>query len=215
MVIIIVIVIAFIGLITYGIISQRKRREAMQALASKNGWTPLSNDESTLLQYLPQYIQLLGQQSYGFGGYTRTNSSYDMAYKAAIGSHTAVVFQYTYTEYHQSADPEQSEQSTTTCFSILNISLPVVEPTVLLLHHSFASKLINFGLHNGLQKINLEGNFNQYYDTYISPNGQVEALSVFTPDIIGASNGYGRFKDACLNTDERAIIDLLVLRINY
>ena len=179
-----VVVIGLVGLIVYGIISKRKRERAMLSLATKNGWIALGKDDAALRQYLPQYIGMLGQQNYGFGSYSRTHSSYDMAYQATIGNHTAVMFQYEYTEYQSNADPQQPETSTTRFFTILNVTMPFAEPTILLLHHDFVSKLVNLGLHTGLWRIGLEGNFNQYYDTYIMPNGQVEALSILTPDVM-------------------------------
>ncbi len=62
--------------------------------------------------------------------------------------------------------------------------MPVTEPGILLLHHSFLSKLTNFGASSGLQKISLEGNFDSSYDTYIVPNSQDDALSLLTPDVM-------------------------------
>jgi hypothetical protein len=186
-VIIVVIVIAFIGLIAYGIISKRKREQAMAGLATQQGWTALSNDAVTLNQYLPQYVQMLGQQNYGFGvGFHRSSNSYDMAYQAKIGDHSAVLFQYQYTEYHYVNDGQggNNEQSQTYYFTIVNVTMPVAEPTILLLHHSFMSKLSNFGLHSGMQQISLEGDFNQSYDTYIAPDSQVAVLSLLTPDVM-------------------------------
>lgn len=183
-VIVVIVVLAFVGLIVYGIISKRKREQAMAALAAKNGWTALGNDEVTLSGYLPEFVRMLGQQGYGFGSFNRNTVSYDMAYQATAGSHKAVFFQYQYTEYRRSADPNTPDTSTTYTFTVLNLAMPVAEPTILLLHHSFLSKLANFGLHHGLQKLSLEGDFNDTYDTYIQPNDQVNALSLLTPDVM-------------------------------
>ena len=156
----------------------------MAALAARNGWTALGNDGVTLSGYLPEFVRMLGQQGYGFGSYTRNTVSYDMAYEATVGSHKAVLFQYQYTEYRQSTDPNTPDTSTTYTFTVLNLAMPVTEPTILLLHHSFMSKLANFGLHHGLQKLSLEGDFDDSYDTYIQPNDQVNALSLLTPDVM-------------------------------
>jgi len=184
MVLAVVIAIVIIGAIVYGILSKRHRQQAMAALAAQKGWTALSNDDATLSSYLPTYIRMLGQQNFGMSNFSRTTSAYDMAYQANISGHSAVLFQYQYTEYSQNIDPQQPAQSTVCYFTVLSLAMPVAEPTIMLLHHNFLSKLNNFGLHQNLEKINLEGDFNQYYDTYIAPNSQVEALSLLTPDVM-------------------------------
>lgn len=184
MVFIIIFVIVVIGLVAYGLISNKKRRQAMAELAVKNSWTPLANDETTLNKYLPQYLQTLGQLGYGLGGSARTQSGFDMAYQTSTNGHSVVLFQYEYTEYSRGTDPSQPEQSTTRYFTVLSITMPVNEPTVLLMHHGFMSKLSNFNATTGLQQLTLEGSFNEYYDTYTTPDSQVAALSLLTPDVM-------------------------------
>lgn len=181
----VIVVLAVIVFIVYAVIAKRKREKAMAETAAQQGWTALSNDTASLAPYLPQYIQMLGQQNYGLSGsFSRSHVSYDMAYRAAVANHSVVFFQYEYTEYNRNIDPNQPESSTTCYFTIVHATMPTSLPTVLLLHHTFLSKLVNFGLHAGLQKIDLEGNFNDSYDTYITPGGQVEALSLLTPDVM-------------------------------
>ncbi|MEO6761538.1 MAG: hypothetical protein ABI220_04160 [Candidatus Saccharimonadales bacterium] len=176
--------VIFAGLFAYRVISKRKREQAMATLAAKNGWTALANDAAALNGYLPGYILGLGQQGYGFGDFTSSSESYDMAYQAIVGTNQAVFFQYIYTEYHQSFNQDQQETSDTHTFTVINVAMPVSEPVIMLLHHSFISKMANFGLHSGLQKLSLEGDFNQAYDTYITPHDEVNALSLLTPDVM-------------------------------
>lgn len=174
------------AVIVYSFVAKRKREQAMAAYAAQHGWTALDNRAEVLQQYLPRYLQGLGQNGFSFQvGMSRTTESYDMAYQAVIEGHQTVIFQYQYTEYYSTYDAatqQQQEQSTTHYFTVINTTLPVTLPTILLLHHNFISKLATMGDHNGLQAINLEGDFNKYFDMYITPNSQTEALSLLTPD---------------------------------
>lgn len=193
----IIFIVVFIALAVFGILQKKRREKAMADLAAQRGWTALGNSPATLGQYLPQYLQGLGQDGFGFrGGFTRTSVDYDMAYQAKVGGNDVVFFQYQYTEYYYDFDPQtgtQQERSETHYFIVLSAALVRTLPTILLLHHSFLSKLATFGEHTGLQSLSLEGDFNQHFDTYITPDSQVEALSLLTPDtmelVANAANG--------------------------
>lgn len=189
--------IVVVGLIAYGLMAKRKREKAMAELASQNGWAPLGNQGELLYQYLPQYLQGLGQGGYSFRNtFNRTTDSYDMAYQANIDDREVVFFQYQYTEYYFEYDPvshEERETSETHSFIIINVAIAKTLPTVLLIHHNLLSRLTSFTEHIGMQSLSLEGDFNKYFDTYITPNGQIEALSLLTPDtmelVINVANG--------------------------
>jgi hypothetical protein len=197
-----IIIMLFVAITVYGVLANRRREQAMAALATQRGWTALGNQASTLRLYLPQYLQGLGQNGLTFSSSTtNTTESYDMAYEATVGNTKVVFFQYQYTEYFSGYDAsthQQQETSQTHYFIVLNTTLSRSLPTILLLHHSFISKLTSFGQHSGLQPIALEGDFNKHFDTYITPNSQAEALSLLTPDtmelvIAAASNASVQF----------------------
>jgi len=189
--------IVFVGLIVYGFVVKRKREEAMADLAAQKGWMPLGNQPDGLRQYLPLYLQGLGEGGFVFqNGFTHYTDAFDMAYQATINDAQIVFFQYQYTEYYFEFDPvtnQQHERSETHYFIVVNAAVGNTMPVVLLLHHSFLSKLTSFSEHTGLQSLSLEGDFNKYFDTYITPDSQVDALTLLTPDtmelVINAANG--------------------------
>lgn len=187
--------ILFAGLTVYVVLAKKRREKAMAEFAVQQGWTPV-NDPASLYQCLPQYLQGLGQNGYGFrGDFTRTVDSFDMAYQANVNNVPSVFFQYTYTEYYFDYDPatnQQRETSESHSFTVVNASISKMVPTILLLHHSFISKLATIGQHAGLQPISLEGDFNKTFDTYIVPNGQDEALSLLSPDTMELAVNTGR-----------------------
>lgn len=179
---------AVIGAVVYGIMTKRKREKAMAAYAMQQGWTALGNDAFTLNQYLPQYIQNQGQRT-----------DYDMAYQATVNGVQLVFFQYSYTEYSGGGvqvsnnvsigigggSAQNSGASQTYTFTVVHAALTKNHPNLLLLHHTMLlTKLRNSIEGAGLQKLSLEGDFNDYFDTYIAPGTEVEALSLLTPDVM-------------------------------
>lgn len=172
----VVVFVAVIGLFAYGIVAKRKREQAMAAFAAKQGWSALGNDPASLSQYLPAYLLNRGQ-----------NPVYDMAYRATIEGTGLTFFQYEYTEYHEEYDPQthtMERRAQQFYFTVLQAPLAHPQPTVVLLHHTLLGKLADIGEHSGLTRLTLEGDFNKDFDTYMAPNGQVETLSLLTPDVM-------------------------------
>lgn len=50
--------------------------------------------------------------------------------------------------------------------------------------HNFLFENLWANPHTGEEKLSLEGDFNKYFTLYVSPGCQVEALEIFTPDIM-------------------------------
>jgi hypothetical protein len=170
------IVVGVIGIGVYAYISNRKRHEAMADLALKQGWTALATTPLALSQYLPHYLLNDGQ-----------NPRYDMAYQAVTNGSTQTFFQHQYTTYNEVYDQQTQtmrREAETHTFTIVNATLAKPQPSVMLLHHSLLSKLANFSDTRGMQRVQLEGDFNKSFDTYMLPDQQVEALSLLTPDVM-------------------------------
>ncbi|MGH7241737.1 MAG: hypothetical protein ACREGB_05565, partial [Candidatus Saccharimonadales bacterium] len=173
----ILIVLLVVGFIVWGFVRKRKQEKAMADAATTNGWTPLSPDLATLGQYVPQYLQDMRA--------IRTN--YDMAYSAKAADYEIIFFQYSYTIVEQTYNAQTNQEErhdVTYTFAVMTAKLKATWPKLLLLHHSFMSKIANFTDHFGLQALSLEGNFNDQFDCYITPNTQVQALSLLTPDVM-------------------------------
>lgn len=172
----VVILVAVIGLFIFRLVTKRKREQGMAAMAAQRGWTALGNDATTLMPYLPQYLQNLGEKT-----------AVDMAYKVVADGIEIVFFQYQYTvyttEYNATTHTEQ-QQSDTSTFTVVHTQLAKSYPNVLLLHHTFMSKLATITEHWGLQKLSLEGDFNEHYDSYIAPGSEIEALTLLAPDVM-------------------------------
>ncbi|HWB38835.1 MAG TPA: hypothetical protein VG604_01185 [Candidatus Saccharimonadales bacterium] len=178
----------------------RKREEAMAAFALQQGWTPLGNDAATLTQYLPSYLRQAASMATSNATALNLNSillnslsgsdsriDFDMAYQANIDQVTLVFFQYQITEYTHSRNPRTGSEEThshTTTYVVICAGLNKVQPNVLLLHHSLLSKFDDIGKHGGMQQLHLEGDFNKEYDTYTVPHGEVDALTLLTPDVM-------------------------------
>jgi len=110
-----------------------------------------------------------------------------MAYRAVIDGVTIVFFQYQYTEQQMEYNAEshtEEQRSVTYTFTIINAEINKTVPAILLLHHSLLSKLASLGEHSGMQQLQLEGDFNKHFDCYITPNDQVNALSLLAPDVM-------------------------------
>lgn len=168
--------IAVIGVLVYSIVAKHKREQAMAAYVAQQGWTALGNNISDLSQYLPSYLLNRGQ-----------NPTFDMAYRATVDGTTLNFFQYCYTEYRQDYDPQThtaQQRAQQYYFTVVQAPLAHPQPTVVLLHHTLLGKFADIGEHSGLTRLTLEGDFNKDFDTYMTPNGQVETLSLLTPDIM-------------------------------
>lgn len=155
------------GLVFYIVARQKK---AMAAVAQKNSWQALNTDDNTLVNYVPSYLRN-NPESIGH--------KYEMAYKAQVNGQDIVFFRYDdEVRAHELNDPSANHQSAS---SIAAFEVQQTFGTLLVLHHS---RLSNFGLHPELQKFNLEGDFNQYFDVYAPQGSAPETLSVLTPDVM-------------------------------
>lgn len=161
--------VAFVGVIGYGFIRRSKQRKAMAAWAVKNGWQPLQLSDGVLEGYLPDYLQGAGD-----------SRGYDMAYSGTYKNAPLVLFQYNYTV--RSQDSDGRDTSTTYYYAVVSTTVKQTWPKLLLMHHSFLSKITGFLNHLGLQPLSLEGNFNDHFDCYITKDTQIQALSLLTPD---------------------------------
>ena len=65
--------------------------------------------------------------------------------------------------------------------SICELTFPTKMPNIILNAHNFSSySLYDFGL----RKLSLEGDFNEHFTLYVTPGHEIEALQIFTPDIM-------------------------------
>ena len=168
--------------------AQAKRASDMETLAVQQGWTPLGTDPGTLGKLLPIYLGVLADVGGGFhagASFSHSEETYSQAYSAGADQHQVVFFQYDLTEYYDEDDPvtgQRREVSTSSNFVVANAETGNDAPTIFLVHHSLLSKLSSFKAYKGMQQLELEGDFNDYYDTYIMPDTQDEVLEFLTPD---------------------------------
>ncbi len=65
--------------------------------------------------------------------------------------------------------------------SICELTFPTQMPNIVLNAHNFSSySLFDFGL----KKLTLEGDFHKHFTLYCQPNYEIEALQIFTPDVM-------------------------------
>jgi hypothetical protein len=61
-------------------------------------------------------------------------------------------------------------------------------------------------LYDASQKVQLEGNFNQYFDLYVPDGSQAGALTVFSPDVMARLIDHGRSFDLEINKSSASFI---------
>lgn len=171
-----VVFVAVVGIIFY---LNARQNKAMETIAQKNGWQPVGLDDASLGNYVPSYLRSKPDS---------TNHKYRMAYQAQIDGQSIVFFRYEETirktngfnnnDVTGTSSPEQFHDIS---YAIGAFGVPRTFGQILILHHG---RLDNVGLHNGLQKFTLEGDFNQYFDVYAPQGSSIETLSVLTPDVM-------------------------------
>lgn len=161
--------VVILGVVGYGFIRRIRQRKAMAVWALQNGWQSLQLSDGVLASYLPDYLQDAGDWHH-----------YDMAYSGTYKSAPFILFQYNYTV--RSQDGDGRDTSTTYYYAVVSTTVKQTWPKLLLMHHSFLSKIAGFLNHLGLQPLSLEGDFNQHFDCYITKDTQIQALSLLTPD---------------------------------
>ncbi len=89
-------------------------------------------------------------------------------------SHPLKLFVYRFTT---GSGKERSEHK----LSICELTFPTQMPNIVLNAHNFS----NYNLYDfGLKKLNLEGDFYKYFTLYVTPGHEIEALQIFTPDVM-------------------------------
>ena len=160
-----------VGLVFY---FSHKQRKAIKNYAKSKGWQPIL-DEASLKNYAPPFLQCVNEKE-----------SFDLAHKAAVEDHEIIFFEYTRTvssnsNFQFEGDLRNSNNLEPYRYAVACFHVPQPFEHLLLLPHS---KVNNFGLHDGLQKYNLEGDFGQHFDVYAPPNTQISTLSLLTPDVM-------------------------------
>jgi len=161
--------VVFIILIVILAIASYRQKKALVAMAAKNGWQPLSPDDNTLSNYVPDYIKR-----------RQTGHSYSQAYKAQVNSQDVVFFRYSYQMPSYTINDEHAGDSWVSC-AIVAFEVPQTFHPLLVLYHSVFDSL---GRHPGMPKLTLEGDFGKHFDTYAPTGSEVEALSLLTPDLM-------------------------------
>lgn len=154
-----------IGFFFYLIARQKK---AMAALAQQKGWQTLGTDDATLGNYVPTYLR---------NNPDSAGHKYQMAYQAQ----GIVFFRYDDSIRSHNITDNTNTQLQVVSYAIAALGLSQAFGQILILHHS---RLNNYGLHNGLQKFNLEGDFGKYFDVYAPQGSSIETLSFLTPDVM-------------------------------
>lgn len=167
---------AVVGMIFYARARQNKK---MAQFARKQGWQAMNTDDTTLGGYLPSYLR---------DKPSSVSHKFRMAYQVPDNNSSVVFFLYEDTErtevevakHVQVTIGEQNQQRIVN-YSVAAFSMPQNFGYMLLFHHS---RLDNYGLHKGLQKFTLEGDFGKYFDVYAPQGSSIETLSVLTPDVM-------------------------------
>jgi hypothetical protein len=171
-----VVFVAVAGLIYYLNARQNKK---MAQFAQQQGWQAMGTDDATLGNYVPTYLR----NKQGSSGH-----EYRMAYQAQDNGQSLVFFRYEDIEARQGtggmtdlADSAQQRKERRIPYSITAFGVPQQFGYMLLFHHS---RVDNYGLHSGLQKFTLEGDFGKYFDVYAPQGSSIETLSLLTPDVM-------------------------------
>lgn len=170
------IVIVALVAAAYSLYRRRKNQQAMVLLAAPKGWQPLPLDFLTLSQSLPSYLVNRG-----------VDQQFDLAFQTVIDGVSVKFFHFQYSIITTATDPQTGATTTdrqTYDHNVFQATLEKSYPQVLLMPHGMFSRIANLDEAHGLQRISLEGNFNDHFDTYIAPNSQIEALSLLAPDVM-------------------------------
>lgn len=158
----------------YAIYKGRQHDKAIENHASQQGWQRIT-DQNTLKSLTPPFTHNVGGREL-----------FKHAYKAQLGEHEVLLYHYTrtldsegmvsYSDDLSNAAPNQTYEFAVICFTVARpFEKLLLLPRLL---------IVNTGLHKGLQKYNLEGDFSKYFDVYAPPDTQIETLSTLTPDVM-------------------------------
>jgi len=135
-------------------------KKAIQAFASVNNLTPLTND--SMASMLPPSLQNIGISHKFANGYT-----------LQLDAKTVYLFDYSYER------PEEGKHSYKR-FSVAIIQNQREYPHIYISGKHAMSEQI----YKSSQKLTLEGDFNRYFDVYAEQGLSTETLTVLTPDVM-------------------------------
>jgi hypothetical protein len=139
--------------------------------------------------------------------FTHSEENFGSAYTAVIRGSNIGFFQYDLTEYYAVENPlsgNENEVSTTMNFIVGYVDLAKDVTDVVMVHRSLLDRLNSFGKYKDMQKLELEGDFNDNYDTYILPGTQDDALELLTPDTMELALGVA--DSASMEFGEKSLI---------
>lgn len=166
---------ALVGFVIFAWVRAREHKRAIEQFAAINQLVAL--DADTMSASIPLCFKDVGydyQQRFG--------------YTFPLDNRSCNIFEFEYTT--GSGKSRQTHTNTIMTFA-LDAALP----------HMFLDGKqngVNYA-YSGSQRLQLEGDFNDYFSLYIPDGSQVEALSVFTPDVMQTLIAGGRPFDIEIN----------------
>jgi hypothetical protein len=188
----IALVVAFLVLISIALYTVYRKKRVLEKLAIKRGWQPVDPSDPVVTDFVPYYLRRLGY-----------DGIINLAYLAQVNGHNIVFCRYSYREkpIEVNMNNQIVSEGQLIEYSISGLDVAqMFKPILVLKHH----KISNVGLHDGLEKLNLEGDFDKFFDVFIPKGSEVDALSVLTPDIMALMVDMGR--DFNLEINGHAVI---------
>ena len=150
-------------------------KKQIQQFIADNNWTSGENSQSPVYDH-PQFSRGVGNVSCLITGQINTYSFWmnKVSYNT-LKKKLKITVEYEY------------EEESKTLYELV-IKLPVVLPKFYIHYHEYGPGK-GVGLRKQIQDLdilNLEGDFNDYFDVYIEPGKQDEVLSILTPDVMAA-----------------------------
>lgn len=177
--VLLLIILAFIARAIYQIYVKSKK---FKRLSRVREWQPIDDDDPILKDFVPDFLRIHNRAE-----------EYSTAYLARLNNLNIVFFHYLFTEveFYRNMPEEEKPKSYTLCA----VELPqTFDPILALTHHS-----LSLFAGSDLEKIKLEGDFNEYFSVLIPKDSEVDALSILTPDVMAIMMDNGQDMDLNIN----------------
>lgn len=162
----VIFVTAILGILFYSFYVSAKRKKALGTYALAQGWKPFELNGLTAQKYVPEKISRNADRH-----------DYDLGYQLKVNERDAVLFKYT--NVRNTRDTDGSQSTRRTHYTILAFELPGLS-SLEIIKHSFFTALDVVGTKK--ESLKLEGDFNKDFDVIMADGGQVDALTVLSPD---------------------------------
>jgi hypothetical protein len=181
--------LAIVVAIIYAVRRHNKLAKAATAFAADNGWTLVQETPSVQLASITPSVQANQIAGVQLAGLRRVDTKFEQPIiKGTLENCPFYLYRYRVTLRYQRPTGNtsaQSEQVQVNSYQVLSIQLPGPLPAFFLDSKADGRQEERNGIvRNQFEKLQLEGDFDHYFDLWQQPGTQIDVLSIFTPEFM-------------------------------